>query len=280
MTGQETNDVARLRWRWLIRFSLLVATFVIGFWAGAWSISRDIRQRARQDLEVALRLSAPNARLDQLRREYSISPALREKEEASLYYLLAAREVEEGRDAGANYFLALHFLTRDCSLAQYYLREQIRVNASDPRLAKLVTMVKEKGCAEAARELALARSHQGPQADEKPHLSKVTLCDLEKNAKAFDGRVIRVTATVSPTAHYQMAASDPLCGPQTMAVVIPRELDGDPAIEDFRKMVYKGYPGQRNRVVAHLEGQFQSRPTVPTRVLSLSHVEVVTKSTP
>jgi hypothetical protein len=142
--------------RWLVPL-LLPAAFVCGFWAGAWSISRDIRRHARQDLEIALRLSAPNADFERLKRRFRIPPALTDRDDATLYYLLAAREVEEGRDTGANYFLALYFLTRDCSLAKHYLDEQIRINGADERVTELRKRVEQRECAAAEPRSPLAR---------------------------------------------------------------------------------------------------------------------------
>jgi hypothetical protein len=113
--------------------------------------------------------------------------------------------------------------------------------------------------------------------DESRVPTDVTLCDLAKNAETFDGRTVSVTAIVTSTAHYGMTASDPRCESDTLAVVIPSTLDGDRAIENFRTMVFEGFPRRRERVEAHLTGEFRSRSDVPTRLLWIHRVEVVTK---
>lgn len=145
------DERKRLTVRWLLVSAIGISLFVLGFWAGAWSISSDVREAARRDVEAALALSAANADVEKLRRRFGIPAALRSKDETIVYYLLSARRVDGGRDTGANYFLALHFLKRDCARAKVYLSAQLRLDPGDQRVQRLAEAIQKDGCSSAAQ---------------------------------------------------------------------------------------------------------------------------------
>lgn len=105
-------------------------------------------------------------------------------------------------------------------------------------------------------------------------VAAVTVCDLTTRPASFDGKLVTVSATVKPAAHYTIVVTDPRCGDQTIALLIPSKLDGDADVEELRNSVLAGYPRAPNRRVrARLTGEFHSRPSeVPSRLLLLHRV--------
>ena len=135
------------RMAWVITVLLLLcAAFGGGIWAGIAHSGRARRQLAESDVNIALRLSDPEVSFRKARQQYSLPPALVRRDDAIQYYLLRASEVDDGRNTGANYFLGIFFLSRNCEVAQYYLTRQIAVQGRDPRVDELLHMVREQGC--------------------------------------------------------------------------------------------------------------------------------------
>ena len=117
--------------------------------------------------------------------------------------------------------------------------------------------------------------------DGRAPVTATTVCDLIRRPASFDSQVVSVFATIKPAAHYTMTISDPQCGDQTIALLIPSKLDGTVDVEKLRSAVLAGYPRPSSRQIrARLTGEFHSRPgEVPSRLFSLRSVaDIETKS--
>ena len=78
--------------------------------------------------------------------EHGVPPALLTREQAAIYVLLKALEVDEGKYSLANYFLGYYFLQRNCAVSIHYFEKHCRTHPFDEETIALLESIRRDGC--------------------------------------------------------------------------------------------------------------------------------------
>lgn len=127
-------------------FAGAVTAFVVAAGIFAFVQWRQI-MTARNYVSIAAGLMDERTPLEaDVRRQLDVPPALRTRDQAVVYYLLRALDIDGGKYSGANYVLGRHFIDKDCATSLYYFEEHCRSHDCDAATITLIERIRNSGC--------------------------------------------------------------------------------------------------------------------------------------